>query len=279
MSEHNNTVNQIRIRVFEIIEKSDKTDKAGIFFDWFIISLILLNIVAVILESFNEISIQYSRELNIFETFSVIVFSLEYILRIWVAPYKYSKTKHPYLKYFFSFMAIIDLLAILPFYLPLLFTVNLKYLRILRLFRLLRILKLNRYSDSLTLIGTVIKSEKEKLVMTIFILAVLLLLTSSTMYYIENIAQPEVFTDILTTLWWSVETLTTVGFGDMYPITPIGKLLGGLIAILGIAVVALPSGIITSGLIQAMNKQKKSIILCPHCGKEMIKENDENNNC
>jgi len=277
MSEHNNTVKQIRNRVFEIIEKSDKKDKTGTFFDWFIIILILLNIIAVILESFNDISIQYSREFFIFDLFSVIVFTLEYVLRIWIAPYKYPNAKHPYFKYIFSFMAIIDLLAILPFYLPLLFTVNLKYLRILRLFRLLRILKLNRYSDSLSLIGTVIKNEKEKLVMTSFILIVLLLLTSSTMYYIENLAQPDVFTDILTTLWWAVETLTTVGFGDMYPITPIGKLLGGLIAILGVALVALPSGIITSGLIQAMNKQEKLIIHCPHCGKEVVKENYKDN--
>jgi voltage-gated potassium channel len=137
----------------------------------------------------------------------------------------------------------------------------------LRLFRLLRILKLNRYNNSLELIGKVLKNEKEKLFMTIFIAVVMLLLASSIMYYIENAVQPDQFPNILATLWWAVATLTTVGYGDVYPVTVLGKILSGVIAVLGIGLVALPSGIISSGLINEVSGKQKKI--CPHCGKEI----------
>ena len=260
-----------RKQIFEIIEKSENDSIAGKIFNWFIVSLILLNIAAVIIESFNIQSESFLLGLHVFEFVSVIIFTVEFIVRVWTAPDKYPDSKFPRLKYIFSFMAVIDLLAILPFYLPFIINVNLKYLRILRLFRLFRILKLNRYNNSLDLIGRVLKNEKEKLIMTTFIIFILLLFSSSTMYYIENNAQPDKYTDILTTLWWAVATLTTIGYGDIYPITPIGKLLGGMIAILGMALVALPSGIITVGFINE-SKTKKTTLICPCCGKEIIND-------
>jgi voltage-gated potassium channel len=134
---------------------------------------------------------------------------------------------------------------------------------------LLRILKLNRYNNSLNIIGRVLRNEKEKLFMTVFIIVIMLLLSSSFMYYIENTVQPEKFPNIISALWWAVATLTTVGYGDVYPVTNLGKLLSGIIAVLGIGLVALPSGIISSGLINEVSRKDKEKIICPHCGKEI----------
>jgi voltage-gated potassium channel len=256
-------------RIYEIVEKSEQKDIASSIFDWFIIILIFLNIIAVIYGSFQTIGTKNSQLLQIFEYYSIIVFTIEYLLRLWTAGFKYPDSKHPYIRYVFSFMAIIDLLAILPFYLPFVVKFDMRILRILRLFRLLRVLKLNRYNKSLDIIGRVLKSEKEKLFMTVFIIFLLLLLASSTMYYIENAIQPDKFPNIIATLWWAVATLTTVGYGDVYPISMVGKILSGVIAILGIGLVALPSGIISSGLIKEMDNEKKETIICPHCGKEI----------
>jgi len=259
----------VRKRIFEIIEKSKGNDTASSIFDYSLIVLICLNVIAVIISSYDNLQNKYNNALLIFEHFSIITFTIEYGLRVWTSPYKYEKSKIPYLRFIFSFMGIIDLLAIIPFYLPFVSNIDLRYLRILRLFRLLRILKLNRYNNSLDLIARVLKNEKEKLLMILFILIILLLFASSTMYYIENKVQPDKFTDILSTLWWAVATLTTIGYGDIYPITPLGKILGGIIAILGIGFIALPSGIISSGIIQEVAKSKDDKLYCPHCGKKL----------
>jgi voltage-gated potassium channel len=146
-------------------------------------------------------------------------------------------------------MGIFDLCAILPFYLPFVF-IDLRVLRILRLVRLFRVIKLTRYNKSFDLIGRVFKREKDKLLMTFFIVGIMLLLASSVMYVVENVVQPDEFPNILATLWWAVVTLTTVGYGDVYPVTVLGKLLSGIISILGIILIALPSGIISSGFIK-----------------------------
>jgi voltage-gated potassium channel len=255
-------------RVFNIIEKAKPGDILSKIFDISIIVLILLNIVAVIINSFNDIPFIIQRILKIFEIFSVIVFTVEYVLRLWTSNLKYTHSKYPKFKFIVSFMALVDLLAILPFYLPLLIPYDLRFLRMLRLFRLLRIFKLNRYSSAMNLIAKVLKKEKEKLVTTIFITTILILFASSLMYYVENEAQPDKFPNIIASIWWAVATLTTVGYGDVYPITVLGKILSGFIAILGIGLVALPTGIISSGFISEVsstkdNKENK----CPHCGK------------
>jgi voltage-gated potassium channel len=172
-------------------------------------------------------------------------------------------------------MALLDLLAITPFYLPLLIRFDLRFLRVLRLFRLLRVFKLTRYSDSLNLIGRVIRKEKSKLLMTGFVIIVLIILASSVMYFFENAAQPDKFPNIIATLWWAVSTLTTVGYGDVYPVTFVGKLLSSVFAILGVGLVALPSGIICTGMINEINEEERrtekqkdeQVVICPHCGK------------
>ena len=223
--------------------------------------LICLNVIAVISGSVDELQIRYNKLFTYFEYFSIAIFTIEYLLRLWTAPYKFPPPKKPpifpYLCYIFSFMGIIDLCAILPFYLPFIVNVDLRVLRILRLFRLLRVLKLTRYNNSLKVIKKVLHEEREKLYITIFFMLIMILLASSIMYFAENAAQPDKFPNIPATLWWAVATLTTVGYGDVYPVTVLGKLLGGIISITGIGLIAMPSGIISMGLIKEVEEGKK----------------------
>ena len=261
-------IQKLRKRLFEIIEKGSDKDIPSKVFDYFIIILIILNIISVILESFYSLYQHHVRFFSGFEKVSVIIFTIEYFLRLWTASLRYPHSRHPYLRHSVSFMALIDLFAILPFYLPFFIPFDLRFIRILRLIRLLRIFKLNRYSDSMVMIGNVLKKEKDILLTTVFFTFILLLLASSLMYYIETEAQPEQFPNIIASLWWAVATLTTVGYGDVYPITTLGKFLSAIIAILGIGLVALPTGILSSGFINEINKKKRpDHKRCPHCGK------------
>ena len=175
-------------------------------------------------------------------------------------------------KYAFSWLGIVDLLSILPFYLPLIFTPNLLVVRILRLLRLLRIFKLTRFSKSMRTIGNVLRETRADLVTTLFVTFILLVLSSSIMYYVERGAQPDKFASIGHAFWWAVATLTTVGYGDVYPVTPLGKLLSGIIAIVGIGFIALPTGIISSAFIDQINARKAAQTPteceCPDCGKK-----------
>jgi voltage-gated potassium channel len=269
------TRSPIRHRAYEIIENIRENDIVGTVVNRIIIVLICLNIVSIIAESFEHLNVFVLAILRIFEYLSVAVFTLEYLTRLWTAVERFSESKHPFLKYIISPMAVLDLLAIAPFYLPMFFHFDLRFLRVLRLFRLLRVFKLNRYSDSLNLIGTVIRKEKSKLLMTGFVIIVMIILASSVMYYFENAVQPEKFPNIIATLWWAISTLTTVGYGDVYPITYIGKFLSSIFAILGVGLVALPSGIICTGMINEINedehrrqeRREEKVIICPCCGQ------------
>jgi voltage-gated potassium channel len=240
------------------------------YFIQFIYALIILNIIALILESYKEVNDRFESVFYYFEVFSVIIFTIEYIIRIWVSDQsKENKTER--LNFAFSTMGIIDLIAILPFYLPFIFPFDLRIVRIMRLFRLLRIFKLSRYSKSLKTIRSIFKEIKAELSITVFVTFVLMLLSSTLMYYIEHDDQPEQFASIGDSFWWAVATLTTVGYGDVYPVTALGKLLSGIIALIGIGFVALPTGIISSAFIEKIQKEKKKkkkakVCSCPKCG-------------
>lgn len=242
------------------------------YFQKFIYTLIILNVFSLIIASYKEIYTPYEIVFDAFEFFSVIVFSIEYILRLWTADLEFKKGS-PFSKrvrFGFSSFGLIDLFAILPFYLPFIFPFDLRILRILRLFRLLRIFKLGRLSKSLQTITSVLKESKSELSITIFVAFILMILSSTLMFYVENDAQPEKFANIGQSLWWSVATLTTVGYGDIYPITSLGKILSSVIALIGIGFVALPTGIISSAFISRMQseKEKKKSCTCPNCGRE-----------
>ncbi len=272
---------QVFERIFQVIEKAETNDKTSKVFDATIIILIVINILAVILQSFQELSIRYDSFFTRLEFISVIIFTIEYILRISTSNLKYpTKTKFKAtIRYLFSFMALIDLFAILPFYLPMFMAIDLRFLRILRVTRILRVLKIQRYNNSLKMINSVIQRRKEDLLITLFITFLLLLLASSVMYYIENKSQPDSFPNIVASFWWAIATLTTVGYGDVYPVTVLGKILSGVIALLGIGIVALPTGIISSGFVEEMEKKikeqeekdgkKKEKIFCPYCGEKL----------
>ena len=265
-------------RIYDIIEKDSKGDFLSIGFDYFILSLIVLNVLAIIFESYQNIEINYKANLYTFELFSVIIFSIEYVLRIWTSEFKFKSQNrfHSLIKYIFSPLALIDLLAVLPFYLPMIIPFDLRFLRILRLTRMLRIFKLNRYSKALKLISKVLKDKKEELLITVFVTLILILFASTIMFYIEHDVQPEKYPNIVSSFWWGISTLTTVGYGDVYPLTGWGRLLSGLIAALGIGLVALPTGIISSGFMKELNSRsdKKSediCAYCPYCGEKIRK--------
>ena len=258
-------------RIHEILEPDRGGNLASKAADLFIMALILLNGAAVILESMAEFS-RYQKTFDRFEIFSVAVFTVEYLLRLWscVAAEENPNPVRTRLRYVFSPMGLIDLAAILPFYLYFLIPYDLRVLRLFRILRLLRMFKLIRYSRSLQVLDNVIKSKRDELFIALFFGSLLLLMASTFMYYLEKDAQPEIFASIPAAMWWGVVTLTTVGYGDLYPVTPLGKVLGAAIAVLGIGMFALPAGILASGFTEELDKLKKEKTeTCPHCGKKL----------
>ena len=261
-------------KVYELVQKGSHGKKINMIFDYVIMSLIILSVISIILESTKAITPSFRQFLSWFDTFSVIIFSIEYLMRLYV-----SDLTHPtnnkfqsLIKFVFSTNGIIDLLAIMPFYLPMLIKTDLRFLRTLRLTRFLRILKVNRYTNSLHIIGSVIKEKKSELLVTGFVTFLVLVIASFVMYNVEGEKQPNVFPDILASFWWAIATLTTVGYGDVYPITGLGKFVSGIIALMGIGLVALPTGIISSGFINRLESKKDNDeIICPHCGKKIRK--------
>ncbi|TPN89216.1 ion transporter [Aquimarina algicola] len=261
---------KLKKRSYEILEKGAPDDTWSRRVDFFIIFLIFLNILAVILESVRSLKEEYQLIFDFIELFSICIFSIEYVFRIWSITEKeeYSKPISGRLKYLFSFFSIIDLLAIVPAYIPLLATVDSRVIRGIRLVRLFRILKLSRYNRAFGLIRNVIRSKKEELVISLFAVLTLLVVASSLMYFIENKAQPEAFSSIPATMWWGVATLTTVGYGDVYPVTVLGKFMAGIMAILGVGLFALPAGILANGFGDNLDSKNQSKV-CKHCGKNI----------
>ncbi|MBX3279690.1 MAG: ion transporter [Acidobacteria bacterium] len=260
----------VKMRVWEILDVAKPGDTLSKAFDIFILSLIFLNVVAVILGSVKEIEDRFAPGFYWFEVFSVVVFSIEYLGRVWscVSRKEYSNPVTGRLSFISKPLSVIDLLAVLPFYLSFV-GADLRFIRALRLFRIFRIAKLGRYSASVRLLGRVIKNKKEELVITVMVMVLLVVLASSFMYMAENEAQPDKFPDIPTAMWWSIVTLTTVGYGDVFPVTMLGKFFAGLIAILGIGMFALPTGIIGASFVEEIHRHKSGNMVCPHCGKEI----------
>ena len=259
-----NTNNRITIksRVYRAISNdSIETSSLNRFLSLSLMLLIIFNVSAVLLESVGPIYLAYESFFTYFELISIAIFSIEYILRLWVCTEdpRYASTFRGRFNYARSSLALIDLLAILPFYLPFLIAMDLRFLRMLRLFRLFRLFKLARYSAALTLIKKAFLKNYEVLVSAFIILIILLIVSSTLMYHVEFEAQPDAFDSIPSTMWWAIATLTTVGYGDIYPITPLGKFLGAFIAILGISMFAIPTGVFASSFLEEMQKRKMEI--------------------
>ncbi|MET3981778.1 voltage-gated potassium channel [Mucilaginibacter sp. UYP25] len=252
----------------------DPTD-GGTFWDrvvnGIIVSLILLNLIAVCLETVESLYHVYRSWFNNFELFSIIIFTVEYLLRVWSCT-SIKKYRHPIkgrLRYITSPGALVDLAAILPFYLPL-SGLDLRSLRSLRMIRFTRFFKLGRFLNASRVIRRVFSSKKEELMISMLLVFTLILVAASVMYFVEHDAQPDKFSSIPETMWWSVATLTTVGYGDVYPITGIGKTLTACISILGIGMFALPAGILASGFSEEFKRKEAAANqCCPHCGKDL----------
>jgi len=234
--------------------------------DYFITSLIVLNVFAIILETNSILYHHYETYFHYFELFSVAIFSLEYILRIWVSDLNY-RAMSPLkarLKYIFSALGIIDLLAVIPFYLPLFISMDLRTLRSLRLFRLFRIFKLAHYSSSLRLVAQVINKKKQVLSITVASTFIIIMLAASIMFELEHDLQPEKFPDIFGAFWWAIATLTTIGYGDVYPMTGLGQILAAITALFGIGLVAIPTGIVSVGFLEEISKNKSEQEMAEH---------------
>ena len=262
----------LRRRLWEVVEVARPGDRASRIFDSAILGLIVLNVVAVIVESMGSMQARYGAFFSRFEVFSVAVFTVEYAIRV-VACVEDGRFRGPVLgrlRFMLTPLALVDLVAILPFYLAFM-EVDLIFVRALRLFRILRIAKIGRYLSAFSLFGRVLRSRKEELVLTTGLMFVLLLVDSCLMYFAETEAQPEQFPDIPAAMWWAVATLTTVGYGVVYPVTGIGRLLGAVVAILGICLFALPTGILGSGFVEEI-QARRELPVCPHCGKSLSGE-------
>ena len=246
----------LRTRIYKIVESTHPDDLHGQWFDYFIVALIITNVIAVILETVEGLYVAYTEFFTGFELFSVAVFTVEYLVRLWVVVDSSNENyRHPFngrLRYAVTPMALIDIAAILPFYLSLLIPVDLRFMRV---FRLLRLLKLTRYSTALQTLGAVLYDQRRTLGASIFVMLILLVFSSSVIYLVEKDVQPEAFASIPHAMWWGLATLTTVGYGDVTPATGIGKVFGATIMVLGIGMAALPAGILATGFATEMQKR------------------------
>lgn len=250
-------ISKLRKRVHDVLEVSESEDLFSRIIDFGLIGLITLNVLAIIVESIDAVAETYQPLFKMFELVSVAIFTVEYVLRVWIcvdnADGKFSGSLFGRLRYMATPLALIDLIVILPFYLSFIVGID---LRVLRILRLLRILKLTRYSGAWALFAAVLYGQRRTLYMSGFLMIIMLVLSASLMYLIEHDAQPQAFADIPSAMWWALVTLTTVGYGDVTPVTVLGKVLGGFVTILGLGMYALPAGILASGFMQELSKRQ-----------------------
>lgn len=256
----------LRHRTWEILEPGRGTDPVSRYFDLGIRALIGLNVLAVVLETVPAVQSAAGPVLYTLEIVSVAVFSLEYLLRIWSCTEadRFEGAIRGRLRFALSPLGLIDLFAVVPAYLPAL-GVDLRMLRGARLFRLFRILKLARYSSSLRLFGRVFRRKRVHLVVTLWLVGFLLLVASTVMYFAEHTVQPEVFSSIPDAMWWGVVTLTTVGYGDVVPVTFVGRLMGGVFAVSALLLIAVPTAVLGAGFIEEMEPGTDYSDRCPWC--------------
>ena len=253
----------VRRFVAGIFDRSKKPTTLSYAVNFFLFSLIILNVAAVTLESIASVRTRWQDQLTAFELVSVFIFTVEYLLRIWSAPEHQDLSgetgSQKRKAYIFSFTGVIDLLAILPYLLQLIgLSADMRMLRVLRLARLL---KISHYTSALEDLMSAIYSERKAFLAALYLLILALFLSSSLIYVAENEVQPDVFSSIPETMWWSIVTLTTVGYGDVSPVTAVGKLIGATTAMMGVCSIALLTGIIGAGFSNQMSKKKAALAL------------------
>lgn len=247
-------------RIFEIIQVGKDQDKASIIFDFFIAGVICINLFITLFATFDEAE-PYMGILNTVDLITMIIFAVEYGLRLWTADYLYPKKK-PFLArraFIFSFFGVIDVLTFLPYFLPVFFPAGIGTFRLLRVIRILRLFRVNAYYDAFNIITDVLNEKKNQIFSSVCMILILMLASSLLMYNLEHEAQPDKFQNAFSGIWWSVSTLLTVGYGDICPITPIGQVVAIFIAFLGVGMVAIPTGIISAGFVEHYTKAKTSL--------------------
>ena len=250
---------QYRKRTFEIIEIGTPGDTVSRIYDFGGLFAIILNLVVSVLYTFEEFRPGYGPILLDLEAITVAFFAVDYALRVWTAQYLRPDQTRPKAmwKYITSFTGLVDVLSFLPYYLPVFFPSGVVAFRMLRVLRIFRLFRINAYYDSLNVITAVITSKRQQLISSVYIIVVLMLASSLCMYSLEYDAQPEVFTNAFSGVWWSVSTLLTVGYGDIYPITTAGKIMGIFLTCLGVGMVAIPTGIISAGFVEQASRLKR----------------------
>ena len=252
-------MNNKKKRIFDIIQIGYAGDVASRTFDIAITVAIIINLFIAIFDTFEQ-SIPYQPVLDVIEWITVIGFTIEYILRVWTAEYLYNNkcTGIARIKYILSVSGIVDLLSFLPNYLPVFFPAGAVAFRMFRVIRILRIFRVNSYYDALNVITEVIRRKRDQILSSVFIIVMLIIASSLCMYSLEHEAQPEVFKNAFSGIWWSVSTLLTVGYGDIYPVTVLGKMFSIIITFLGVGMVAIPTGILSAGFVEQYSLIKKS---------------------
>ena len=245
-----------RKRIFEIIQIGNREDFPSRAFDIGIVIAIVANITVLLLDTFDELS-AYDGLFRVIEIVTVLIFCVEYALRIWTADILYpDETKgRAIVKFILSFDGIVDLLTILPFF----FLSGMGALRFLRVARIFHLFRINTQYESFQVITSVLKEKKNAILYSVFIIIVLILAASLTMYSVEHNAQPEAFKNAFSGIWWSVSTVFTVGYGDIYPITVLGRVMGVIITFLGVGAVAIPTGILSAGFVEHYSRLQRSV--------------------
>ena len=248
-----------RRRVYEIVEIGAAGDLLSRAYDLFYTLTIILNLTATVLDTYSSIHAKYGALLRLIEFVTVTAFAVDYVLRIYTADFHYrglSRGKAAW-KYAVSFGGIVDIISFLPVYLPFFFPSGAAAFRLVRVIRIFRLFRINAYYDSLNVITSVLSSKKNQLISSVSIILVLMLASSLCMYSLENEAQPEVFSNAFSGIWWAASTLLTVGYGDIYPVTTMGRILGIVITFLGVGMVAIPTGIISAGFVEQDTRLKR----------------------
>ena len=250
---------QRRRRVSEIIEVGSSDDIPSRCYDFAGTLILLLNVAVTVLYTFDSMELQYGSTLLLLEAMTVAFFAVDYCLRLWTAQFIRPNLSggRALWKYVTSMTGIIDLLSFLPYYLPIFFPAGAAVFRMFRVVRIFRLFQINAYYDSLNVITEVIASKAQQLISSVFIILVLMVASSLAMYSVEHEAQPEVFRNAFSGIWWAVSTLLTVGYGDIYPVTYLGKILSIGITFLGVGMVAIPTGIISAGFVDQYSRMKK----------------------
>ena len=248
-----------RRRIFEIVEVGAGDDRISRAYDFISALLIGIYLTVSILDTYDAIRAEIGWLLGTIEALLVVFFTVDYILRVYTAKYlRPERTPgEAVFRYIFSFAGIIDLFSFLPYYLPFFFPAGAIAFRMFRVIRIFRLFRINTYYDSLNVITEVLSAKKQQLISSFFIISVLMIASSLCMYSLEHEAQPEIFKNAFSGIWWSVSTLLTVGYGDIYPITTMGKVFSIVITFLGVGMVAIPTGIISAGFVEQYSEMKK----------------------